>query len=96
MKDYAAQRYEAGNYVATYSISHRDTMNEEKLLQIAHKYGIIEIVRTKEYIDFDALEKAIYKGRISSNVLLEMESAKESKEVVTLKVTKRKDKSDNE
>lgn len=88
MKDFALQHYEAGGYKATYSVSNRETMNEEKLLDIAHNFGLHKIIKTKEYIDFDALEKAIYDGEISEEMLLEMDKAKESKEVVTLRVSK--------
>lgn len=88
MKDFVVQTYEAGGYRASYSVSQRESMNEEMLLEIAHKYDISEIVKTREYIDFDALESAIYNGRISQEVLLEMDKAKEVKEVVTLRVTK--------
>ena len=84
--------YEAGGYKATYSVSTRESMNEEMLLEIAHQHGIPEIVKTKEYIDFDALENAIYNGKISQDILLEMDKAKEVKEVVTLRVTKTKEK----
>lgn len=90
--------YEAGGYKATYSIQERESMNEDILLDIAHHFGLSEIVKTKEYIDFDALEKAIYDGKISDDILLEMNRAKEVKEVVTLRVTKikkkREDKND--
>lgn len=96
MKDFAVQNYATGGYKATYSVSTRETMNEEMLLEIAHNFGIPEIVKTKEYIDFDALENAIYNGRISQEVLLEMNKAKEIKEVVTLRVTKIKKKEGNE
>lgn len=91
MADFAVQQYEAGGYKATYSVSTRESMNEDKLLAIAHQYGISEIVKTKEYIDFDALENAIYNNRISDEVLMEMDKAKEVKEVVTLRVTKKKE-----
>ena len=93
MAELSDNTYEAGVYRATYSVSTRETMNEEKLLEIlgdsARDMGII---KTKEYVDFDALEKAIYDGKISDNTLLEMDKAKESKEVVTLRVTKIKKK----
>lgn len=91
MADFAVQQYEAGGYKATYSVSTRESMNEDKLLEIAHIYGIPEIVKTKEYIDFDALEDAIYNNRISNEILMEMDKAKEVKEVVTLRVTKKKE-----
>ena len=83
---------EAGGYIAKYSVQQRESMNEAMLLEIAHQHGIPEIVKTKEYIDFDALEDAIYKGLISREVLLEMDKAKEVKEVVVLKVSKIKEK----
>lgn len=88
MKSFVVQNYEAGGYKATYSVSKRESMNEEMLLQIAHMHGIPEIVKTKEYIDFDALEHAIYNGQISDEVLMEMDKAKETKEVVTLRISK--------
>lgn len=92
MKDFVVDKYEAGGYKASYSVSTRETMNEDRLLEIAHNFGIPEIVKTKEYIDFDALEKAIYDGKISKEILLEMDKAKEVKEVVTLRITKVKKK----
>ena len=84
------QEASAGGYTAKLIIQHRDSMNEDKLLEIAHNFGISEIVKTKEYIDFDALENAIYNNLISQEVLLEMDKAKETKEVVTLKIGKTK------
>lgn len=81
-----------GMYKAVYSVQHRETMNEDMLLEIAHHHGISEIIKTKEYIDFDALEDAIYKGLIKEEIVLEMGKAKEVKEVVTLRVTKAKKK----
>ena len=92
MGDLAVQHYETGGYKASYSVQQRESMNEDMLLEIAHLFGIPEIVKTKEYIDFDALEKAIYDGKISDDILLEMDKAKEVKQVVTLRVTKVKEK----
>lgn len=92
MKDFVVSSYEASGYKATYSVSERTSMNEEMLLDIAHNYNISGIVKTKEYIDYDALEKAIYDGEISEDVLLEMDKAKTVKEVVTLRVSKVKQK----
>lgn len=96
MKDFVVTEYEAGGYKASYIVSKRETLNEEKLLEVAHQFGISEIVKTKEYIDFDALEKAIYDGRISEDIMMEMDKAKEVKEVVTLRVAKIKQKKESE
>lgn len=92
MKKFVVADYTTADYKASYNVSERTSMNEEMLLEIAHNYGLSDIIKTKEYIDFDALEKAIYDGKISNEILLEMDKAKEVKEVVTLRVTKRKDK----
>lgn len=96
MTDLVLPFYEAGEYKATCSISERESMNEEMLLEIAHHHGISEIVKTKEYIDFDALEKAIYDGKISQEILLEFDKAKEVKKVTTLRVSKIKKKKEKE
>lgn len=80
--------FEADGYIANRIVSVRETMNEDALLAIAHHHGIPEIVKTKEYIDFEALEDAIYNGRISKDILIEIGKARESKEIVTLKISK--------
>lgn len=85
----------AGGYVAKCTVSQRETMNEEKLLEILHNLhqtNIPNVIKTKEYIDFDALEKAIYDGKVPEYVIMEMDKAKESTQVVTLRVTKEKEK----
>ena len=93
MQDYVVQHYEAGGYKATYTIQKRETVDEEMLLEILKRSGECEgIIKTKEYIDFDALENAIYNGRIPEDVVLEMDAATEVKEIPTLKVTKIKEK----
>ena len=63
------------------------TMNEDQLIEVAKKNNI-NIVRTKECIDFDALESLIYEGKIPQDVLLEIEACKEVTLRETLRVTK--------
>ena len=98
MKDFAIQHYEAGGYKASYSVSQRETMNEDVLLSlfttvpgfvnIAESYGVI---KTKSYIDYDALEKAIYDSALTEEQIADLDKAKEVKEVITLRVTKKKE-----
>lgn len=90
--------YEAGGWKATKTISTRETMNEDKLLDVAKKnsYYLSDIIKTKEYIDMDKLESLLYKGNISKEVLLEIDKCRESKEVVTLRISKVKEKKDAE
>lgn len=92
MTSLALQHYEAGGYKVVRSVQKRESINEEQLIEIAHKYNIPDVIKTKEYIDFDALEKAIYDGNISQDVLLEMDKAKDVKHVVQLRVSKIKEK----
>ena len=103
MADFAVQKYQAGGYKASYSVSTRETMNEEMLLSlfssvpafndVAEQYGII---KTRSYIDFDALEKAMYDSKFTDEQLLDMDKTIERKTVVTLKVTKVKEKKEEE
>lgn len=88
MEEFSTSHYEAPGYKVTYTVQKRENMNEAMLLDIAHHHGISEIIKTKEYIDYVALEDAIYKGRIKQEILLEMDQAKEVKEIPTIRVTK--------
>lgn len=88
--------YEANGYKATKSVQHRETMNEDKLLDIMRNHKdlaeVCELIKTKDYIDMDALESAIYKGKISNDILMEIDKCREVKEVVTLRISKVKEK----
>lgn len=97
MTTLALQHYESEGYKVTCFTQNREKMDEDILLDILHNAPGIEflkseIIKTKEYIDFDALEKAIYDGKISEELLLKMDKAKEVNEVVTLRVAKIKEK----
>lgn len=79
------------DYTATLSIQHRETMDEDKLLEVLRDAGYADIViRTKEYVDMDLLESAIYHEMIDKETLFAMQRCKEVKEVQTLKISKRK------
>ena len=86
--------YEAGGYKATKTVTTRDSMNEDKLLDVLSKAGFKDtaIIKTKEYVDMDELESAIYKGLIEKDILMEIDKCRESKEVVTLRISKIKEK----
>lgn len=83
----------AGGYKVTYSVSTRQTMNEDKLLALLQDKVSAEsgIIKTKKYVDMDMLEKAIYNGAIPKEVLIEMDNCREKKEVVTLRISKAKE-----
>jgi len=84
---------EVDNLIAKKTISTRESIDEEKLIPIIKSWNIPneDIIKTKEYVDMEALENAIYNGLISQEQLVEMSSAKTVKEIVTLKVTKKKE-----
>lgn len=85
-----------GDYKVTVSVTDKSTFNEDKLLKLM-KSEYPAVVKTKEYVDIDALEDAMYKGLIPERIILDMDSAKEPKEVVTLRVSKpKKKKEDND
>ena len=99
MTDFVVSNYETGGYKASRSVQQRESINEEILLslfqtvpsfvKLQDKY---EIVKNKPYIDFDALEKALYDGAVSDEQIADLDKAREVKEVVTLRVTKIKNK----
>lgn len=93
MLDSDLSEYISKNYKATCIVSNRETINEDMLLSILRNSDVkdLDIIKTKEYVDFDALESAIYNNEIPKDVLLEMDRAKDSKEVVTLRISRIKE-----
>ena len=95
MTDLALQHYTAGNYKVTRSVQERESMDEELLLTLLKEFPEIKvhnIIKTKEYVDFDALEAAIYKDALPKDILLALDKARTVKYVTTLKVSKVKKK----
>lgn len=88
--------YEAGGYKATKSVQVRESMNEDKLLDVMRNHREIAelngIIKIKEYIDMDMLESAIYNKQIDKDMLMEIDKCRETKEVVTLRISKVKEK----
>lgn len=88
---------ESGGYQVKYIIQNRETFNEEMLIDYLHQKREMtafcyDIIKTKEYIDFDALEKAIYNGFFDANDLAEFDKAREIKQVETIRISKVKEK----
>lgn len=79
-------------YTATLSTTEKESLNDELAIEIIkeHLSGALlnSVIKTKEYIDEDALEKLVYNGDFDPTVL---SKAKIIKPVVTLRVTKKKD-----
>ena len=95
--------YMTEEYKVTKSIQVRQKLNEDILLdmfltipafrKIADDYKILQ---TKSYVDMDVLEKAIYDGGFSNEQLLELNKAMESKEIVSLRISKAKKQEDED
>lgn len=97
LDDYCTEKYKV-----TKSVQNRQNLNEDILLDMflnnrvlketASKYNI---VKTKSYVDMEALEKAIYDEGFSNEELLLLNKAMESKEIVSLRISKIKKEKEN-
>lgn len=74
--------------VAKINIQNRESFIDDKLIEKIKESKVPGIIKTKEYVDMDALEDAIYNGRFDASTLT---TCKTSKKVITLKVSKRKE-----
>ena len=70
---------------ATCSVSERQDFIEEALIEKLKDMKMRGIIKKKEYVDMDALENAIYNGKVDAAALA---SCQTTKEVVTLRVSK--------
>ncbi len=92
------KKYEAEGYTANYIESTREKMNEEKLLYLLHstfskkQLKELGLIKTVEQVDENAMENAIYHNLIGPEFVEKMASCKETSTVVSLKVTKKKEK----
>ena len=89
IKDLMGDEYsiEVNGYRAVLSTAVKVTMDERKLLQILKKNNI-NCIRTKEYVDMDALENMLYHEDIPADVVKLISECKDEKETKTLRVTK--------
>lgn len=90
MKELNKTEFETDNgLIAKVTTQKRESFDEDKLIQKIKDLGVEGIIKTKEYIDMDELENKIYRNELNAS---ELTDCKVCKEVVTLKVTERKDK----
>ena len=75
-----------------------ETFDEAQLLQVIKSnwvktHGSMEcpLIRTMEYVDLDALEKAVYNGNISTEELLEIDKCRITKVTRALYYSKEKE-----
>jgi hypothetical protein len=87
MAEQGIAEFATNGLVAKVSVSERVDLMEEVLMDKIKELGIKGIIKTKEYIDTEALETALYNGLINPAMLAQ---AQTKKEVVTLRVMKEK------
>ena len=95
MAEQKIKDYEVDGIVAKYVIQNKESMNEEALLKLLKEKGYTNVIKTKEYVDMDALENALYHDEIDKDTVVEMDKCKEVKEVIQLRVSKKKVKKDD-
>lgn len=95
-------KYVAGNYTAKYVEKKSESFDEDAFLiklgtvncpsYLRREAETLGIIKTKEYIDMDVLESALYHNRVSESFKEELEACTIVKEIPTLTVTKLKEK----
>ena len=92
MQEHDMSSANSEKYTATLSCTKKESLNEDLAIEIIKENigGALlsSVIKQKEYIDEDALEKLVYNGDFDINKLAK---AKIVKETYTLRVAKRKD-----
>ena len=73
--------------VAKIIVQNRDSFIESKLLNKLKELGATKAIKQIEIVDYDVLEDLIYNNELDAS---ELSGCKENKEVITLKVSKKK------
>lgn len=84
--------YEVNGITAKYIVQNKEKMNEEALLKLLKEKGYTDIIKTKEYVDMDALENALYHDEIDKDTVVSMDKCREVQEVIQLRISKKKEK----
>lgn len=88
----------AGSFKVSRVESTTETLNEAKVLDVLEENKDLAvqlgIIKTKEYVDFEALESAIYQGTIPTEIVQGLDTCRESKTTVALRCTEVKKKED--
>jgi hypothetical protein len=95
MAELSENKYIAGDYIATYVVKESSSMDEDKLLKVFNENrelaDSLGIIKTKEYVDMDALESALYHNKLD-DLLEDIGECKTTKRIPTLTVKKLKEK----
>ena len=84
------------DFVAKRIVVEKESISEEKLMAVLRKHHITDVIKTKEYVDMDALEDYLYKNVVSADFATDLANCKTVTEVVQLRVTRKKAKKKSE
>jgi len=73
-------------YKVNYQTKHTVSLNEEQVINILLQNNIDGIIKTKMYVDEDALETAIFNGKLPADVVAKIADAKIDKETIALSI----------
>lgn len=91
MNELSLSKFETDDGAVTLSDRTTEDFIEDKLITFLKTRNLADdIVKTKEYVDFDALESAIYHEKISGDDLKDMAECKEVKTTQVLRINKKK------
>ena len=82
--------YSAGGYTVKRIVATKESMNEAKLLEVLRQNGLDVAIKTKEYVDMDALEAYLYNNMPSEELARQLESCRTTTETVQLRLSKTK------
>ena len=92
MQEHDMTSADSEKYTATLSCTKKESLNEDLAIEIIKENlggaFLSSVIKQKEYIDEDALEKLVYNGDFD---ISKLEKAKMIKETYTLRVGKKKD-----
>lgn len=81
---------EINGWKCSLSVSTTYEFDEDRLIEFC-KQNKINVVKKKEYVDYDALEKLIYNGKLSEDIISDMDNCRDPKIKETLRCTKLKE-----
>lgn len=82
--------YKVDNLIAKYVVATKESFNEPKLIEVLKSAGYMDCVKTKEYVDMEILESALYHSEIDADTIVKIDSCKEKHETIQLRITERK------
>lgn len=93
MNEAELKNYDSESYTVKLTEVDKSYVDEAKLIGVVHSNNLpdsLGIIKTKEYIDEDALESAIYNGLISDDILRQISDCKVPKTELRLNISKKK------